>query len=169
MSADRCSKNLWYLIAKLKTSYFPQIARFPIFFAWKIDKMTRHIAQEWAFRWKNIPMYCVWYAERTGLMCGFRNWFREEKILGSWNVQNSETKPTCLGPASIIQNSDSVQFIVPFDGSIHVLWTYQDRVLVFGYIERILTKPRLCDYRSIIACYLHMQPWVARFPLPDFQ
>ena len=124
MSADRFSKNLWYLIAKLKTSSFPQIARFQ-FFAWKLDKMTWHIAQERALGGKishpNVlcvkvwfealwrkdcqHCHCVWYAERTGLMCGFRNWFREEKILGSWNVQNSETKPTCLGPASNIQNS----------------------------------------------------------------
>ena len=51
------------------------------------------------------------------------------------------------------------------DSNLNLIW----HCLVFGYIERTLTKPRLCDYRSIIACYLHMQPWVASFPLPDFQ
>ena len=58
MSADRFSKNLWYLIAKLKTSSFPQIARFHFFRlkAWQ-DDLT-HCAGT-SLRWKNIPSQCI--------------------------------------------------------------------------------------------------------------
>ena len=168
MSADSFSKNLWYLITKSKTSPLPQIARFH-FFSWKLDKMTRHIAQELALGGK-ISQYFVCDTLKEPVWCvDSRTGFEKKKSLAPEMCKTLKPNQLVWGLLQIFKIQDSVKFIVSCDGSIHVLWTYQDRVLVFGYIERILTKPRLCDYRSIIACYLHMQPWVARFPLPDFQ
>ena len=161
------SRTFHTLVTKLKTSPLPQVARFH-FFLWKLDRMTRHIAQEQTLGEK-ISQYIVIRQKNQ-----FDMWIQElvSRRKKSWTPEMCNTpKPYqlvwCL--TQLFKIRDSVQFMVSCDGSIHVLWTYHGQVLVFGCIERQLTKPRLCDYRSIIACYLHMQPWVARFPLPDFQ
>ena len=168
MSPDSFIKNLSYFGYEIKDLTSCSNCAFSLFLlkAWQDD--PTHCAGT-NFRWKNIPIYCdtpkepVWYVDSG---TGF------EKIKKSWAREMCNTpKPNqlvwCL--PQLFKIKDSVQFMVSCDGSIHVLWTYLGHVLVLGCIKRKLTKPRLCDYRSIIACYLHMQPWVARFPLSDFQ
>ena len=103
MSPDRFIKNLSYFGYEIKDLTSSSNCAFSLFLlkAWQDD--PTHCAGT-NFRWKNIPIYCdtpkepVWYVDSGA-------GFEKKKILGSWNVQHSETKPNCLMPASIIQNS----------------------------------------------------------------
>ena len=131
------SRTFDTLVTKLKTSPLPQIARFHFFF-WKLDRMTRHIAQEQTLGEK-ISQYIVIRQKNQ-----FDMWIQElvSRRKKSWapemcNTQKPNQLVLCLPQLFKIQ--DSVQFIVSCDGSIHVLWTYQDHVSVFGYSERTLT------------------------------